>query len=135
MSTPAQIAANRANSKLSTGPRTPAGKAVSSQNNFKLGLACRPFAVLPGEDQEEFDRYTAALTNEYNPQTTIERTLVFKIAQHHWLSQRASLPSTCCSTTSGSSTAKKKNAASLSFCVIRRITIAPSTKPATNWTN
>ena len=89
MSTQAQITANRANSKLSTGPRTEAGKAASSQNNIKLGLSCRTFAVLAGEDQEKFDNYAIALLREYDPQTKMERTLVMKIAQHHWLSQRA----------------------------------------------
>ena len=89
MSSPAQIAANRGNSKLSTGPRTPAGKAVSSMNNFKLGLACRTFAVLEIEDQDEFNQYTEDLIVEYGVETKMEYTLVLKLAQHHWLSQRA----------------------------------------------
>ena len=38
MATPAQIAANRQNAGKSTGPRTPEGKAVSSQNAFQSGL-------------------------------------------------------------------------------------------------
>src|SRR5581483_9251142 len=35
MSTPEQIAANRANSQHSTGAKTEAGKTASSQNNFR----------------------------------------------------------------------------------------------------
>ena len=38
MSSPAQLAANRANAQLSTGPRTEQGKAISSRNNFKHGF-------------------------------------------------------------------------------------------------
>jgi hypothetical protein len=89
ISSPAQVAANLANSKLSTGPSTPDGKAASSQNNFKLGLACRTFSVRKHEVQEDFDKYTKDLTADYQPVTTIERILVLKMAQHHWCSQRA----------------------------------------------
>ena len=39
MSTSAQIAANRANSQLSTGPKTKEGKAASSRNRITHGLA------------------------------------------------------------------------------------------------
>lgn len=39
MATAKQIAANRANAQRSTGPRTAAGKARSSQNAFKHGLS------------------------------------------------------------------------------------------------
>jgi hypothetical protein len=89
MSSPAQVAANLANSKLSTGPASPDGKAASSQNHFKLGLACRTFQVRKHEIQEDFDQYTKDLTADYQPVNTIERTLVTKMAQHHWCSQRA----------------------------------------------
>jgi hypothetical protein len=39
MATEKQIAANRANAKRSTGPRTPAGKATSSRNAYRHGLS------------------------------------------------------------------------------------------------
>ena len=57
MATLPQIEANRLNAQHSTGPRTPQGKAVSSQNAFKSGLdgalacagppgpALRPFSI------------------------------------------------------------------------------------------
>ena len=38
MATVAQILANRANARRSTGPRTPQGKARSSQNNRRYGF-------------------------------------------------------------------------------------------------
>jgi hypothetical protein len=62
MSTQSQQNANQANSKLSTGPKTEAGKAVSSQNNYQHGLAGNPtgrrFYVLEFESQEEYDDST-----------------------------------------------------------------------------
>ncbi len=89
MSSERQQAANRANAQHSTGPLTPAGKAISSQNNRKLGLTSLIFEVLPSESQADFDAYASDLYAELNPQTLIERTLVLKMAQHYWLGQRA----------------------------------------------
>ena len=40
MATDKQIAANRANSKRSTGPKTAAGRLKSSRNAYRHGLAC-----------------------------------------------------------------------------------------------
>jgi len=40
MASEKQIAANRANAKRSTGPKTAAGKLVSSRNAFRHGLSC-----------------------------------------------------------------------------------------------
>jgi hypothetical protein len=40
MASAKQIAANRANAKRSTGPKTVLGKAISSRNAFVHGLAC-----------------------------------------------------------------------------------------------
>jgi hypothetical protein len=72
------------------------GKSVSSLNNYKLGLASRTFALLATEDQQEFEDYTRSLLNHYKPQSVIEKTLVFKIAQHRWLSQRAFVAEQIC---------------------------------------
>ena len=49
MSTPAQIAANQANSKLSTGATTDAGKKIVSQNVVKHQLCAKGHPALPGE--------------------------------------------------------------------------------------
>jgi hypothetical protein len=88
MSTQSQIAANQANSKLSTGPVTEAGRAISSQNNFRHGF-CGAFRVLDCENQEQFDTLLAGLTAEHKPTTVTETIFVEKMAQHHWLAQRA----------------------------------------------
>jgi len=88
MSTPAQIAANQANSQHSTGPTSETGKAASSRNNFKFGFNCR-FEVLPNENQAGFDALLAALQTEHNPTTATEGILVTKMAEHYWLARRA----------------------------------------------
>ena len=46
-----KLAANRANARKSTGPRTPEGKARASLNAISHGLFCKDL-VLPGESQE-----------------------------------------------------------------------------------
>ncbi len=97
MSTPAQVAANQANSRLSTGPRTPQGKAAASLNNLRHGLA-GPFVLLPWENQEEFQTLEHDLLAEHQPGTATELILVHEMAQSHWLRQRAiSLQNTCLS--------------------------------------
>ncbi len=88
MSTAAQIAANQENAKLSSGPKTEEGRAKSCLNNFRHGFA-GAFTVLPSEDQEEFDTLLHGLRHEHQPKTMTEILLVGKMAQHHWLVQRA----------------------------------------------
>jgi hypothetical protein len=46
MASEKQIAANRANAKRSTGPRTAKGKKASSRNAYRHGL-CRPLPFVP----------------------------------------------------------------------------------------
>ncbi len=89
MSTPAQTAANQANSQLSTGPATEAGKAASCLNNFKYGLTGSSFSLLPWENEEEYDALLAGLRASLEPSSPFEQLLVEKMAQHQWLSQRA----------------------------------------------
>ncbi|MFC1737810.1 hypothetical protein ACFL1G_02025 [Planctomycetota bacterium] len=50
MSTEAQILANRRNAQKSTGPRTPRGKAIVSQNAITHGLSARQ-AVISSESR------------------------------------------------------------------------------------
>ncbi|MBV9156430.1 MAG: hypothetical protein JO097_09215 [Acidobacteriaceae bacterium] len=88
MSTNAQIAANKVNAQHSTGPKTEEGKAVSCLNNFRWGF-CGAFNVLPSENAEVYDNLLLSLRLEHKPSTPTEAILVEKIAQHHWLSQRA----------------------------------------------
>ena len=46
MSTQPQILANRLNAQKSTGPQTPQGKAVVSQNALKHGLSARRDVII-----------------------------------------------------------------------------------------
>ena len=78
MATPAQIAANRANAALSTGPRSDAGKARSSLNGLRRGLCARD-VVLPGEDRATFDAMRAELFAEFAPQGRYETLLVERL--------------------------------------------------------
>jgi len=79
---------NRKNAQHSTGPRTPEGKAASSQNNFRHGLTGH-FAVLPWEDLDRYLDLSAELHEEHQPTTMTEHLLVERMAQHQWLGQRA----------------------------------------------
>jgi len=89
--TSAQLAANRENALKSCGPKTDAGKAISSQNRLKHGLARHNgrFAVLPTEDAAEFDELLANYLAEHEPTTQTETDLVHAMAESLWLRNRA----------------------------------------------
>jgi len=90
MSTSAQIAANQANSQLSTGPKSESGKAVAARNNFRHGLTPRSeFWVLPCESQTDYLKLLAQFQQEHQPETPTEEALVQAMAEHHWLRHRA----------------------------------------------
>lgn len=96
MSTFRQIIANTVNAQRSTGPVTPQGKAASSMNNLKFGLTGNCFGVLAWEKQEEYEALRDGLIAEHQPSTPTEHLLIEKMAQHHWLSLRATvLQETC----------------------------------------
>ena len=88
MATPRQIAANRANSKKSTGPLTTAGKVKASLNAVSHGLA-GGVHFLRDEDPKEFHALLADLKSDYEPATYTEQILVEKMALNQWLSLRA----------------------------------------------
>ena len=87
MSTEAQRKANRQNAKKSTGPRTPEGKARSSQNAIKHGLLARD-AVMADEDPAEYDRQLQILEENLFPKNAIEFELVLQIADSRWRLRR-----------------------------------------------
>jgi hypothetical protein len=96
MTTKEQIAANRRNAKKSTGPTSPAGKAVASMNNLRHGLRARTI-ILPGETQEEFDEILAGLQQEYQPQSSSEHYFVKEAAVAQWmLGRAAAYEASCC---------------------------------------
>jgi hypothetical protein len=88
MATAAQITANQHNASLSTGPKTPEGKAAAARNSTRHGLS-GAFAVLPHEDQDEFDILLACLRDEFQPANEHESFLVEQMAQSRWRLARA----------------------------------------------
>ena len=96
--TPARLAANRENAEMSTGPRTEAGKAISSQNRTTHGLARHNgrFALLPTEDATEFAQLVNDLSAEHQPTSVTEAAFVQTMAESMWLRSRAqNLQPTC----------------------------------------
>jgi hypothetical protein len=84
---PAQLAANRANSLKSTGPRTDAGKASSSKNAVKSALTGRT-VLLPTDDRDEYARFLADLQHDLKPIGQLECELVQIIVDCHWRLRR-----------------------------------------------
>jgi hypothetical protein len=70
------------------GPRTQAGKAASSKNSFKHGLASGRI-LIEGEDPAAFEALVADLEADYRPATETEALLVHDLAKFHWLADRA----------------------------------------------
>ena len=77
---PARLAANRANSLRSCGPKTPEGKARSRANSLKHGMAGSGI-VVPPVDSAEVERRTAAMQDEMRPRTEMGRYLVGRLAE------------------------------------------------------
>ena len=79
----ARRSANAANARLSTGPRTPAGKARSSQNSRKHGLTASDLVIGP-EDREEFDQLLQQFRNDVAPQGALQLTLFHQLVAAAW---------------------------------------------------
>jgi len=82
-----QIEANRRNARLSTGPKTPEGKARAARNRSLHGLRSRNL-LLPTEDPNEFAASLAALRSEFQPANPYEDLLVCQLAAAHWRLRR-----------------------------------------------
>ncbi len=83
MSSNSQISANRANAQLSTGPKTPEGKAKSSLNAVKTGLTGRT-VLLPGDDAAAYQKHVDSFFNKYKPVGDDEHTLTQSLADTGW---------------------------------------------------
>jgi hypothetical protein len=84
------LPANRANALLSTGPRTPEGKARSAQNAFRHGLRARldPAALVPATEQSDYADFLADIRDHLDPQSALEDLLVERIALLGWKLRR-----------------------------------------------
>jgi hypothetical protein len=88
MATEKQMQANKLNAQMSTGPKTPEGKANSSLNRLSHGFASHA-RIMPGEDAEQFKGLLTDLQNEYQPATATEQILVEEMVTSRWLGLRA----------------------------------------------
>jgi hypothetical protein len=77
---PRRVAANCANARKSTGPRTPEGKARSSQNARKHPFNPDPFAIVRIEDRAAISTLVADAIATYQPINSQERDAVERIA-------------------------------------------------------
>ena len=82
-----QRAANRANAKWSTGPRSAVGKTRSRMNAWKHGLTATTL-VIGNEDPAHFDRLRAELMQQYDPQSPLECELVERLSSLLWRMRR-----------------------------------------------
>jgi hypothetical protein len=88
--------AARANGAKSRGPATPAGRARSSRNSLRHGLASRAAAlppvsvVLPAESAADFQRLLDSYLDEFAPTGPLEVELVETMAAATWRLRRLS---------------------------------------------
>ena len=83
MPSDAQLNANQANAQLSTGPKTPEGRAKSSLNAVKTGLTGRT-VLLPGDDAAAYQNHIQRFLDRYKPSGEEEQALVQLIADTEW---------------------------------------------------
>jgi hypothetical protein len=92
MSTPAQVLANQENAKKSRGATSATGRTASSENRRAHGLSSATYACfffLETENKAEFEQLERNLIQEHAPQTTTEKIIVRRMAEHEWLRARA----------------------------------------------
>ncbi len=87
MATEKQIRANRENSKKSTGPISPEGKAIVSQNAIKHGVLSSA-SLLPDENFDMFQTLQDKMLSYYQPVGGREEALVDRIISYMWRLRR-----------------------------------------------
>ena len=107
----ARLAANQANARHSTGPKSDFTKNISAQNHTIHGLARHQngtFKLLSSEDPAAFEELKQSLANEHSPLTTTEAILINGMAESNWLAARAQrLQDTCINLETGAVTNEK----------------------------
>jgi hypothetical protein len=83
MATIHQIEANGRNSRKSTRPKTPQGKAAVRMNSLRHGLRART-VVLPGENRDEFNQLCDDLQREWEPQSRTAQFYLEQMAVSQW---------------------------------------------------
>ena len=83
-----QIAANRRNAQLSTGPKTEEGKSRSRRNAIRHGLTAET-VIHALESAEDYAAFQMAVTSDFDARTAVERELVLRLASLLWRLRRA----------------------------------------------
>jgi hypothetical protein len=83
MSTQKQIDANRRNALKSTGPKSDEGKEKSSLNALRHGLTAEQ-AVLPHENEDDYEKFREGLLQSYAPQDSAELAIVEELVNANW---------------------------------------------------
>jgi HPt (histidine-containing phosphotransfer) domain-containing protein len=89
MITENQLAANRRNAELSTGPRTDEGKHRSAMNARRHNLTGQVSAMTP-EDRAAHDAFSDAMLKDLAPQGAVETQLAQRVATDSWRLNRIS---------------------------------------------
>ena len=79
ISSPERIAANQANARRSTGPKTPEGKVASRANSLKHGLTGSGI-VSPADDLARIAQVADRLREEYQPITEVGHAMIDRAA-------------------------------------------------------
>jgi hypothetical protein len=83
----AALAANRANAKKCTGPKTREGKFKSSLNALKHGTYSHNF-ILKTEDAGTFENFSKSFIDEFQPETPSELELLKQLISVAWRRNR-----------------------------------------------
>src|SRR4030095_592811 len=87
MASPAQINANRAHARKSTGPSSAEGKSASRFNALKHGIDAAS-VVIPGEDPADYDALVADYHRDFRPQSPSETFHVDTMLRAAWRKRR-----------------------------------------------
>jgi hypothetical protein len=89
MATEEQIAANRLNAQLSSGPKTEAGRNRSRMNARRHGLTGQ-VTTMTDEDRAAHDQFSKALMQDLAPDGAMEIQLAQRVATDSWRLNRVS---------------------------------------------
>jgi hypothetical protein len=87
MSSDLKIETNRQNSQHSTGPRTDAGKAISSRNHLQSGIYSQS-EVIRDENPADLQALTAEYHDRFQPDRPELRFLVDTLVRSEWILRR-----------------------------------------------
>jgi len=82
-----KVRANRANAKLSTGPKTLSGKEKVSGNALSHGLTAEKHLII-GESIDEFNTFKDSMFKVYEPNGAYEEEIFIKLVELLWRLRR-----------------------------------------------